>query len=232
MPPKRPRLAEAVVEDLAKNIVTEVYPPHSVLPTEPVLCELYDVSRTVIREATTALTGKGLVSSEQGRGTIVRDITHWALLDPIVLAALFQRADGLKYLDNLVEIRTTLESSMAARAAQNITLEQTAELTRQFEKLEKLVKNPAEYAQEDLKFHYIIMQASGDLLSQAIISNVQSKALETFHYKGKERAGHIKRTHAAHKRVFEAILRHDGEAASKAMRDHIEGSWRARRPVS
>lgn len=228
--PSRRRLADAVVEDLVKDIVTEVYPSHSVLPIESALCEKYDVSRTVIREATTALTGKGLISTEQGRGTIVKDISHWVLLDPIVLSALFQRDDGLKYLDSLIEIRTTLESAMAAKAAQNITLEQKAELTRQFETLEKLVKDHTAYKLEDLKFHNLIMTASGDILSQAIIASVQSKALETFHYSGKEGVGHFKRTHTAHRQVFEAILQRDAEGASRAMREHIEVSWRERRP--
>jgi DNA-binding FadR family transcriptional regulator len=84
---RRPRLAVAVVEDLVTAIVTEVYPAGSALPPENVLCDMFEVSRTVIREATTAMTEKGLVVSQQGRGTIVQDSSHWSLLDPMVLSA-------------------------------------------------------------------------------------------------------------------------------------------------
>ena len=62
------------------------------LPPEGVLCAQYAVSRTVVREATMALIEKGLVESQQGRGTIVRSRDHWNLLDPLVLGALECRA--------------------------------------------------------------------------------------------------------------------------------------------
>ena len=66
------------------------------------------MSRTVIREATTSLAEKGLVAARQGWGTIVLDPSQWSLLDPMVLDTLLRRADRLEYLDNLIEIRTTL----------------------------------------------------------------------------------------------------------------------------
>ena len=70
---RRPRLSTAVVEDLVNAIVMGTYPIGTALPPENILCDMYDVSRTVVREATTALTEKGLVVSQQGRGTIVCD---------------------------------------------------------------------------------------------------------------------------------------------------------------
>lgn len=128
---RRPRLAAAVVEDLVNAIVTEIHPVGSALPPENVLCDIYGVSRTVVREATTALTEKGLVISQQGRGTIIQDPSSWNLLDPMILSALFRREDGLSYLDNLSSIRASLEGDMAAKAARNITPEAVSELTQQ-----------------------------------------------------------------------------------------------------
>ncbi|MFT4089560.1 MAG: FadR/GntR family transcriptional regulator [Asticcacaulis sp.] len=229
-PRRRPRLAVAVVEDLVTAIVTEVYPVGSALPPENVLCDMYEVSRTVVREATTALTEKGLVVSQQGRGTIIQDDTHWNLLDPMVLGALFQREDGLSYLDNLVEIRTALEASMAAKAARNLTPADAAALTGQMKKLEGLIETPAAYVHEDVVFHDIIMDMSGDRLSKAIIGSIQGKALKNITYSGKLNVEHIKITHEAHEQISDAILRKDPEGAARAMRDHIQGSWAKRRP--
>lgn len=214
------------------KIVTEVYPTQSALPPEPALCEQYQVSRTVIREATTALAGKGLVSSEQGRGTIVKPMEEWALLDSMVLSALFQRSDGLRYIDNLIEIRAALESSMAAKAALNASARDIKELTDQFKKLDSLVKKPAAYAEEDLQFHRIIMRLSGDILSQAIISNVQSMALHTYNYKGKEEKSNREDTHHAHQKIFDSIINRDVKLAARLMKEHIESSWKKRRPTA
>lgn len=229
---RRPRLAAAVVEDLVNAIVTEIHPPGSALPPESMLCDIYAVSRTVIREATTALTEKGLVVSQQGRGTIVQESAHWNLLDPVVLDALFRREDGLTYLDNLSEIRASLEASMAAKTARKLTPDVAEELTRQIEKLAGLIDTPAGYVHEDLVFHDIIMRTSGDRLSQAIISSIQGKALKTVGYSGHLNVDHVRDTHEAHKRIYEAIMRRDSEGAAKAMREHIESSWRKRRPSS
>lgn len=226
---RRPRLSTAVVEDLVNAIVMGTYPVGTALPPENMLCDMYDVSRTVVREATTALTEKGLVVSQQGRGTIVRDSRAWNMLDPMILSALFQGEDGLRYLDNLSEVRTLLESAMAAKAAANATLESIAELSDQIEKLEGLVTMPSAYVHEDLKFHDIIMRMSGDRLSKAIIDGIQSEALRTHGYSGKLSVEHVRATHEAHRKVYEAIAARDPERALKAMRDHIAESWAKRR---
>ncbi len=226
---RRPRLAVAVVEELVNAIVTEVYPSGTALPPENMLCDLFGVSRTVVREATTALTEKGLVVSQQGRGTIVRESSDWNLLDPMILAALFRREDGLSYLDNLSEIRSALEASMAAKAARKATEASVAELTAQIDKLEELVETPADYVQEDVQFHDIIMRMSGDRLSKAIIDGIQGKALNTHGYAGRLSVAHVRETQLAHRRIHDAIVKGDPEAAARAMRDHIESSWAKRR---
>jgi DNA-binding FadR family transcriptional regulator len=88
---------------------------------------------------------------------------------------------------------------------------------------------PAAYVHEDVRFHDIIMRMSGDRLSKAIIDGVQSEALSTHGYSGRLNVEHVRATHAAHKRVHEAIVAGDPEAAAAAMREHIESSWQKRR---
>ncbi len=226
---RRPRLAEAVVEDLVKAIVTETYPAGTALPPEGMLGDMYGVSRTVIREATMALTEKGLLVSQQGRGTIVRESSTWDLLDPLILASLFQREDGLAYLDNLSTIRSLLEGAMASKAAENRTPETIAELEQQMDKLKTLIPHPAAYVHEDVAFHDIIMRMSGDKLSKAVIDGVQSEALRNHGYNGKLTVDHVRATHAAHERICAAIVAGDADTAGDAMRDHIESSWARRR---
>jgi DNA-binding FadR family transcriptional regulator len=119
---------------------------------------------------------------------------------------------------------------MAGKAARNITPEAAAQLGRQIEKLEGLIDTPAAYVHEDVLFHDIIMRMSGDRLSKAIIDSVQSKAVKTYSYSGRLNVDHVRATHEAHKRVYEAIVAGDSEGAARAMREHIETSWRKRRP--
>ncbi len=97
---------------------------HSQLPSDPALR---------VKALESLLTEKGLVVSQQGRGTIVRDNRSWNMLDPMILSALFQGEEGLRYLDNLSEVRTLLESAMAAKAAANATPEGVAGATTSLE---------------------------------------------------------------------------------------------------
>ena len=228
---RKPRnLAQGVVEQISSSIRQGLLKPGEKLPTESSMMAQHGVSRTVVREATTALTEKGLVVSQQGRGTIIQDPSSWNLLDPMILSALFRREDGLSYLDNLSEIRASLEGEMAAKAARKLTPEAADELTRQMEKLASLITTPAGYVHEDVAFHDIIMRLSGDRLSKAIIDSIQSKAVKTHSYSGKLNVEHVRATHEAHAKVYDAIMARDPEAAARAMRDHIEGSWKKRRP--
>jgi GntR family transcriptional regulator, galactonate operon transcriptional repressor len=226
----RPTLSVAVIRQLTHDIVTERYHPGTALPSADSLCDTFRVSRTVIREATASLAEKGLVVARQGWGTIVLDPSHWSLLDPMVLDALFQRADRLEYLDNLIEIRTTLECAMASKAARRITPDTAATLTRSFRQLESLMGQPDEYNVRDLEFHDAIHRIAGDRFGRAIVASIQGKALSSPMYTGKPTPAEIVTTHRAHARIYDAVLAGDADEAATAMREHITESWARRRP--
>ena len=60
--------------------------PGEQLPGEPELCRLFDVSRTVIRQALKELEYKGLITRTKGRGTFVAE--------PKIRESLFQELTG------------------------------------------------------------------------------------------------------------------------------------------
>ncbi|MGO8134351.1 FadR/GntR family transcriptional regulator, partial [Rhizobium ruizarguesonis] len=61
------------------------YPAGSPLPRENYLCELYGVSRTVIRESLKVLESKGLFRGKPRIGTTVCDKDDWNILAADVL---------------------------------------------------------------------------------------------------------------------------------------------------
>lgn len=226
----RPPLAAAVVKSLVTAIVVGEHVPGSALPTVGALCEQYQVSRTVIREATTTLAEKGLIMTRQGWGTEVLDQDQWNLLDPLVLDALFQRADRLVYLDNLIEIRANLECAMVARAAGRLDLAQRSALLAKLKELGELMDDPTAYGRADIEFHEMIHRASQDAFGRAIVANIQGKALHTPQYSGQPTRKDIELTHEDHTRILEALLDGDADQAASAMREHITSSWARRRP--
>jgi GntR family transcriptional regulator, galactonate operon transcriptional repressor len=190
------------------------------------------VSRTVIREAITALAEKGLVAARQGWGTVVLDRESWRLLDPLVLEALFQRDDSLLFMDQLIGIRTALEGQMASSAARRITDDDRVELSRRFDALEAALDDADRYAEEDIAFHAAVHRISGNEIARAIISSIQGKARLVSDYTGAPPRGHNELTHEEHRHLFEAVMSGDTEASADLMRAHISRSWARRRPKS
>ncbi|HEU0089662.1 MAG TPA: GntR family transcriptional regulator [Pseudonocardiaceae bacterium] len=65
-----------IADELRGQINRGELEPGDMLPSESALCEQYGVSRTTVRAALSALAHEGLVTSESGRGTFVRQRRH------------------------------------------------------------------------------------------------------------------------------------------------------------
>jgi GntR family transcriptional regulator len=75
-----------VIENLADYIEKAKLPPGEQLPGEVDLCDIFGVSRTVIRQALQVLENKGVIYREKGRGTFVAR--------PMIREGLFQELTG------------------------------------------------------------------------------------------------------------------------------------------
>jgi len=228
--PKRPaRLAPAVVEALVDQIVARGFPPGTTLPVEPELCAVFGVSRTTIREAVKSLEAKGLVRARQGQGTTVTEPENWNLLDPVVLAATVQHDDELVILDQLVGVRSALESQMAAQAARSAGAEDLRSLEALLTQLEVETAQPSSFVETDVAFHDRIMEASGNSLARSIVRIVHTQARTTTLYNGIPDRAACAKANDEHRRILERLVAHDGEGAARAMSDHIETAWQRRR---
>nr|WP_245694882.1 FadR/GntR family transcriptional regulator [Streptomyces antibioticus] len=216
---------------LVDRIVGGAYPPDSALPIEPVLCEEFGVSRTVVRESVKVLEEKGLVRAAPGRGTRVREPQDWNLLDPVVLEAQIRHDRTLTILDQLVSVRIALEAEMAADAAGRITDLELARLEEQATALREALDDPVRYAEEDAAFHEIIMGASGNLLGQAIIRSIHGKARLSRLYHGRETHEGLAESLDEHLAILELLRNRDAASVAAAMRQHIARAWASRRPA-
>ena len=231
--PRRPRrLATAVVDELVDRLVSAEIPVGTSLPTEPVLCQTFGVSRTVVREAVKSLESMRLVTVQQGQGTRVRPLADWDLLNPLVLAAVIRHDAQLAILEDLVDVRTALESQMAGQAAARADAGQRALISERMATLDAQVGVPATYLRADVEFHDAIMAASGNRLGRAMIHTLQVEAYRSLRYIGDPTTAEMRRSNVAHRAVHDAVLARDASAAEAAMREHIIGSWRRRRPAA
>jgi len=76
---RRLPLYQQIVEELREQIATGTLPPGAVIPSETELGARYGVSRITVRHAIAALRATGLIITEHGKASRVRD-THPALV--------------------------------------------------------------------------------------------------------------------------------------------------------
>jgi len=222
-------LARALTSELVDRIVRGVHPPGSTLPPEPVLCETFSVSRTVVREAMKVLQEKGLVQVRQGSGTVVTPATNWDMLDELVLGASIAEDGTLAILDDLVVTRRLLESDMANVAARLADDEVVDQLRTIVERMDELVDDPVAYADQDRAFHDTIMRTSGNRIARAVVRSLETQAINTARYMGRTERALCVASNLGHRHIYERIAAHDPAGASEAMFTHITEAWIVRR---
>jgi DNA-binding FadR family transcriptional regulator len=227
---RRPaNLAAAVTAELVERIVRGVHPSGSPLPPEPVLCETFSVSRTVVREAVKILQEKGLVQVRQGTGTTVTPPAMWNMLDELVLGATIAEDDSLAILDDLVVTRRVLETDMAnvaARLADDDTIHQLRSLV---DRMDELVDDLAAYHEHDRVFHDTVMQASGNRIARAVVRALENHVVDAARYKGRTERALCVASNRGHRRIYERIAARDPDGAAEAMFTHITEAWVVRR---
>jgi DNA-binding FadR family transcriptional regulator len=228
-PAARPaRLSVLVIEVLVDRIVAGDYPPGGLLPPEPVLCQSFDVSRSVVREALKLLEEKGLVTVRRGHGTVVTEAEDWNLMDPVVLAATVRHDEERVVIDDLVEVRAALEADMAARAATMCTPAELQQLHALVDELGAVLAEPARYLAVDIRFHDELMRISGNRLARAVVRAIHEQARSSAGYTDPYPED-LRVTHRGHVTILERIEAGDRDGAAEAMREHIVSMWRCRR---
>lgn len=227
---RRPaRLSVIVINVLVERIVSGEYPPGSLLPPEPVLCQSFDVSRSVVREAVKALEEKGLARARQGHGTTITPPDEWNLLDPVVLDAAVRHDDAMPILDDLVEVRVALECQMVRAAARRVTEADLDELRRFLQQLESEIEDPARYSETDTLYHDCILRCSGDRLGRSIIRTIHPYARASSRYSPPADVEDIRQSHRGHVAIYERLAAGDADGAAAAMEEHILVSWTIRK---
>ncbi len=133
--------------------------PGESLPSEMQICELMDVSRTVVREAIRTLNGKGLVESRAKSGTRVCAREQWNQLDPDVMRWQMETTEVDHYLAKLQQLRHAIEPQAAALAAVNASEEDVGRLRAGYEDM-IAARDPESFAVADVKFHQQIYFAT------------------------------------------------------------------------
>jgi DNA-binding FadR family transcriptional regulator len=206
-----------VMEDLGIAIVTGHYSEDNPFPIEAVLCEKYRVSRSVLREAVKMLTAKGLIAARPRHGTWVQPEKAWNFLDPDVLRWLLERKLSFQLLAEFTQMRMAVEPVAAAMAAEAAGRNEIAAIATAINRMVAAENGDDDPLTSDIAFHVAVMRASGNRFYAQMCDMIDTAARfsirATNYFKGVAQA-----SAADHKKVADAIVIGDAQAAEAAMR--------------
>jgi GntR family transcriptional repressor for pyruvate dehydrogenase complex len=210
-----PSLVEKVCQSLSEMARRDLHDDDGWLPTERQLSSQLGVSRSVVREATKRLELQGLLEIRQGSGMKVVDKLHKPLNGSLSLLV----PDETQRIAQLTEVRFALEPENARLAAERA---KSADLHALSACHERLVASSSfeEQVAADGDFHRLIAEASGNKISALLITSLSDLLTASLKH------GYSRVTKdlavADHAKVLKAILNHQGAAAARAMRSHLE----------
>ncbi len=211
--------ASALANVLAHAILSGQWASGDVFPRELDLCQHFAASRNRVRNALAALSGCGLIERTAGRGTVVRDIADWHLLDPQMSEWMAGLASPHPQLVREVfAFRLSAEPFVSELAALSATAQDLARIEAAFDGMSASASDPArreEHTEHDVAFHDAIYRAShnlvwrqmGLLLRPSIIALIQHSHHHT---------DSLDDSLARHRRVLEAIRLRKPDDARKA----------------
>lgn len=167
------------------------------------LAEEYDASRFTVRNALIQLASEGLVELQPNRGARVREITVTEAIE-------------------ITEIRQAVESLVAARAAEKVTDDQIAFLTKLGEDMGAAVDSGALMAYSELNttlhatLREIAQHASANRMLEQLNGQMVRHQFRLFMVPGRP-----SQSLPEHLAIIDAVCRRDPQAASAAMGAHV-----------
>jgi GntR family transcriptional repressor for pyruvate dehydrogenase complex len=217
-PIQNERLYERIVEQIERRVVAGDLKVGDQLPSERELGEQFAVSRTAVREAVKALREKGLLEVRPGKGTFITNGTPGAMRNSLGLLMMFGAQKGSSYL---VEVREILEPEIAALAATRIADEYITAMSEAVEMMDTALNNVEVFVEADLDFHLALAEATQNPIIPILMDSIIDLLREQRTRIGLVDGG-LQRGQFHHKKILDAVMRRDPQAARLAMQDHLQ----------
>lgn len=224
----------ALPDRLEAMISARALMPGDRLPAERTLAAQFGVSRSALREAIKHLASRGRVVSRQGGGTYVAAAQEGEpLRDALLELAPLARGEA-GYWRDVLEIRKSLEADAAAFAARRADEADRARIAAACEVLSRALQSergdsgaaeaPLGLARLDAAFHMAIARAAHNAVLHQVMIGLQG-LLETSISDSLARLYRLPgvpgQLDLQHRRIMEAVLGADAEAARAAAIAHL-----------
>lgn len=218
-------ITQQIEFELTKAIRTGKYLPGNKLPTENELCQIFNVSRTSVREAVKKMNAKGIVDVKRGSGVYVSEISIKNASENLNM--FFELSSDEDVILQTINTRLILEPALAAQAAKFRTESQLIFLKDNMIAMYNCdLMNTKKETELDKDFHRALLSIANNKVLQLLLSpifNLMPKFKSIVYAKPTD--GNLQ-THKKimlnhHENILQAIIEQDEQKATEAMRTHI-----------
>ncbi|WP_286675241.1 FadR/GntR family transcriptional regulator [Bacillus mycoides] len=212
-------------EEVSEAILTMIKngtlkPGDKLLPVHQ-LAEQFQVGRSAVREALSALRAMGLIEMKQGEGTYVRNFDPSSLTKSLNNKLLMKKEDIL----NLLEVRKVLEVGAVRAAAAKRTEANLQNMKHWLDEMAKSIGDEKAGEKADFHFHMGIAESSHNNILLELMNHVSEMIAETI---GESRRIILygeqttsERLLEEHQSIYNAVLKQEVELAQQAMLNHL-----------
>jgi GntR family transcriptional repressor for pyruvate dehydrogenase complex len=187
------------------------------LPSERELAELFQVSRIPVREALKILDFMGIIQYVRGGGVYVKKASFPDMIEKIDLVV----EPSADILVSLFDAREAIELKAVELACLHRSDDDIAKMEKSIADLDPATAGRTASVAASREFHTLVVRASRNQILVRLHENlieVQELARERLLY-ARDR---VLRAADFHRRILEAIVRRDSEAAVSIMRAHLQ----------
>jgi len=215
-PVKKTRVYEEIVAKIKDMLEKGRLKSGDQLPGERELSEVFQVSRSSVREALRTLETQGFLESRQGDGTYIASKPVESLVNPLA-SVIFSEKDSQM---ELFEMRRLIEPQLAYLAAERATQEEIAMMEQSLVLQEEAVARGETGTDVDKSFHYIMAKATKNKVLLRLTDSMRDLLAES-RDKYLQVEGRPDKSISRHRQVLDAIKARDGELAAQVMLEHV-----------
>ncbi len=212
-------VTDQAIAQIKQMIVSGELSPGDRLPKESDLAARLGLSRSSLREAVRALTLIRILDTRQGDGTYVTSLEPAILTDALSFLVDFHQDSTVLAL---LEVRRVLEPAATAMAAQRITEDELAELSRLLDEM-AVCETVEEFVENDLTFHRTIAAASGNAVLASLLDSLSGPTSRARIWRGVTQADAVQRTRAEHTAIYDALEHRRPDVARAWATVHVAG---------
>src|SRR5699024_1723152 len=207
-------------EQLKDMIKNGRFPPNTTLPSEFELSELFNVSRSPVREALSVLSAVGIIETRQGGKTWVNNIDYANMVEKIQFEMMTENE-----ILNLLEMRIIVESEAADLAAKRYNSQDLEQLEESLSNFKEILSDDELIGFEaDFSFHKSIVRASHNPFLFQTVENLSFLHLKAIKYSLSKNLGwnwKRKEVTKEHEQIYYAIKNRDPENAKHIVKNHL-----------